>query len=360
MVFTKISANPLYEQIAEYVKKQVRAGHWEPGSKLPPEPELASTFKTSRTTLRRALALLAKQRLISRRKGKGTFIVSQVCSARRTRLGMLGMSIAARTDHHRGELLGGIQKGLEQNGPGLEILFLPSDRDFLRHVRSGDVDGLFLSPGERETALVAGPMLNSVPHVVLNASFSILKEHDNVLIDTDNFGGAVAAVEHLIALGHRVIAHICSNIDRCNIQDRLKGYFAAMQKQDLLLDESAVIESGRSLSETSERVRVYLEEHPHITAVFADGFTPTMAVYDAARIMGRRIPEDLSVIGFDDPQEARFLAPPLTTVKQPTFELGLKAAQMMRRQLAGETLDVRQVYLDTKLIVRGSCDAVSH
>jgi len=357
MRFTKINAVPLYEQIADYVRRQIQRGRWEPGSKLPPEPELATQFQTSRNTLRKALKLLEKQDFIRQRKGKGTFVASRPGLAGRTRIGVLGLSPAARANYHHGAILRGIEEGFRQNGISPEILFLPTDRDFLEHVRSGDVDGLFLSPGEREAALVAATAINSIPYVIFSASFLILKEYDNVFIDTDNFGGAVAAMEYLIGLGHRTISHICCDTNRCNAQDRLRGYLAAMRKHNLPLDESLILEYGGGSDEDRERVRRLLEERPEITAVFAEGFGPVLDVYAAAKQLGRRIPEDISVVGFDDPEEARFLAPPVTTVRQPTFEMGMKAAEMMRRQLAGEPLEARQVILQTELIVRESCCA---
>ncbi|MEU1391057.1 MULTISPECIES: substrate-binding domain-containing protein [unclassified Nonomuraea] len=173
-------------------------------------------------------------------------------------------------------------------------------------------------------------------------------------VGSTNFAGGLTATQHLLSLGHRRIAYIGGPpTSACN-QARLHGYRAALEAagapeppgyvrtahfhyQDGLVNGASVLD---------------LPEPP--TAIFAGCDEIALGVMEAARSRGLRIPEDLSIVGFDDTQIARMASPQLTTVRQPLREMGRAALRTALRLAAGERIDSHHVELATELVVRGS------
>jgi LacI family transcriptional regulator, galactose operon repressor len=173
-------------------------------------------------------------------------------------------------------------------------------------------------------------------------------------VGSTNFTGGFVATKHLLGLGHRDIAYLGGPARAACNRARLHGYRAAMEAEGVPVPEGYV-RSGHFRYDDGVTIGAeLLDMASPPTAVFA-GSDPTAAgVLEAARARGRRIPEDLSVVGFDDTQIARLSSPPLTTVRQPLREMGSMALKTALRLAAGETLESHHVELATELVVRGS------
>lgn len=172
-------------------------------------------------------------------------------------------------------------------------------------------------------------------------------------VGSTNFAGGLAAAQHLLALGHRHIAYLGGDSTAAN-QPRMHGYRAALEGHGVKIPDT-YIRVGRFLYEdgvVSGASLLDLPEPP--TAIFAGSDETAAGVIEAARLRGLRVPEDLSVVGFDDTRMARFLSPPLTTVRQPLREMGAVALRTALRLAANEKLDSYHVELATELIVRHS------
>lgn len=171
-------------------------------------------------------------------------------------------------------------------------------------------------------------------------------------IGAANWAGGLAATEHLLQLGHRRIGTITGRPRVLCSQARLDGYRAALERAGMPVD-SALIAYGDFRYEsalTAAQAMLDLEDPP--TAIFAASDVQAMGVYEAARQHGLRLPDDLSVVGFDDVPMARWMAPPLTTLRQPLAEM---AALAVRTLVAGDSADFNhRVELSTNLIVRAS------
>jgi LacI family transcriptional regulator len=173
-------------------------------------------------------------------------------------------------------------------------------------------------------------------------------------VGSTNFAGGFAATQHLLALGHRRIGYVGGPPTAACNRARLHGYRAAMEAENVEVPEW-YLHSGHFLYEdgiTAGSALLDLPEPP--TAVFAASDETAAGVIEAARSRGRRIPEDLSVVGFDDTGVARFASPPLTTVRQPLRQMGGVALRTAMRLAAGETLESHHVELATELVVRSS------
>ncbi|WP_042429113.1 LacI family DNA-binding transcriptional regulator [Streptacidiphilus anmyonensis] len=172
------------------------------------------------------------------------------------------------------------------------------------------------------------------------------------VVDTDQRGGARLAVEHLLGLGHSTVWHIAGPKDSFAAQRRAQAWFAALEDADrtrppvLYGDWSA--ESGYQAG---------LELPPECTAVFAANDQMALGVLRALAEQGRRVPEDVSVVGFDDIPEATAFIPPLTTVHQDFGEVGRLCVEGVLRQIRSDTPERGVVLVPTRLVVRSSTAA---
>jgi DNA-binding LacI/PurR family transcriptional regulator len=169
-----------------------------------------------------------------------------------------------------------------------------------------------------------------------------------------NWSGALAATRHLLDLGHRRIGVITGPVKDLSSRARLDGFRAALDNAGVALEEALVrrgvftFEQGRDLG--SELLA--LADPP--TAVVCGDDLQALGVYEAARQAGLRIPDELSVVGFDDVDQAAWASPPLTTVRQPFAEMGATAARLALALADGETLAQTRYELGTTLIIRSS------
>lgn len=173
-------------------------------------------------------------------------------------------------------------------------------------------------------------------------------------VGSTNFAGGLAATRHLLSLGHRRIAYIGGPVTAACDQARKHGYRAAMEAAEVRVPEAYVRTGNFRYQDGFVGGAALLDLSEPPTAVFAGSDETAAGVIEAARARGLRIPEDLSLVGFDDTQVARFASPPLTTVRQPLREMGGVALRTALRIAAGEKLDSHHVELATELVVRRS------
>ncbi|MFF2325560.1 MULTISPECIES: LacI family DNA-binding transcriptional regulator [unclassified Streptomyces] len=173
-------------------------------------------------------------------------------------------------------------------------------------------------------------------------------------VDSDNFEGARAAVGHLVSRGRRAIATITGRLDVYGAQRRLDGYRKGVLAAGLEPDER-LIASGDFTEEGGARaMRELLARRPDIDAVFAASDVMAVGARQVLREAGRRIPDDVALIGFDDSVVARHMDPALTSVRQPIEEMGRMMARVLLQEIAEENEERPQIVLPTELIVRDS------
>jgi LacI family transcriptional regulator len=170
-----------------------------------------------------------------------------------------------------------------------------------------------------------------------------------------NRAGALAAMTYLTGLGHRRIGFITGRLDLVSASRRLQGYTDGLAACGIPVKEE-LIQVGDYNTETAvgcARVLLSLPEPP--TAIFAANDMSAIGVYQVAQEMGVRIPQELSVVGFDNIRESAFLNPPLTTVDQFIADMGTIAVEMVVKLVKGETLERNLHEIPTQLVVRDSC-----
>jgi LacI family transcriptional regulator len=173
-------------------------------------------------------------------------------------------------------------------------------------------------------------------------------------IGATNFAGGFSATQHLLSLGHRRIAYVGGPATAACNQARLHGYRAAMEAEAVPVLPDYVQTGSFRYYDGVAGGSALLDLPQPPTAIFAGCDEIALGVKEAARGRGLRIPEDLSIVGFDDTHLAQMASPPLTTIRQPLREMGRAALRTALRLAAGEKIESHHVELATELIVRGS------
>lgn len=169
-----------------------------------------------------------------------------------------------------------------------------------------------------------------------------------------NWNGGLVAARHLLELGHRRIAMINGPEELLCCRARLDGFRAAMDAADVPVEQRLLRSGPLYVDGGREQARALLALPDRPTAIFTANDLQALGVYEEARQIGLRIPDDLSVVGFDDLPLAEWAGPPLTTVRQPLRQMGAVAAEMALAQAAGRRPEPDRVELPTTLVVRGS------
>jgi LacI family transcriptional regulator len=191
-----------------------------------------------------------------------------------------------------------------------------------------------------------------IPLVVLDPTGEPL--HDTPSIGATNWNGGLTATRHLLSLGHRRIGVITGPEDILCSRARLDGYRAAMDAAGVPVDPALISHGRFHVEEGIERGRALLALADRPTAIFAGNDLQALGVYQAAREARLHIPEDLSVVGFDDLPAAQWVGPPLTTIRQPLVDMATAAAELVLSMAAGEAPTQQRVELATELVVRES------
>ncbi|MEV4316234.1 LacI family DNA-binding transcriptional regulator [Actinocrispum sp. NPDC049592] len=178
-------------------------------------------------------------------------------------------------------------------------------------------------------------------------------------VDSDNLHGGRLATEHLLSLGHRRIAMLTGRADLQSAQLRERGYRQALSDAGVPVDEKLVRIGDYDPEIATAAARDLLSTEDRPTAVFGANDLSAIATIEVARELGLRVPEDLSVVGFDNVPESAFCTPPLTTVDQPIRRMGKRAVEDLIKLIRGEQPDTMHVTLETKLVVRQSARALS-
>lgn len=192
---------------------------------------------------------------------------------------------------------------------------------------------------------------SDIPSVVID-----LDTRGVSVVYSDNFHGAELAVDHLISLGHEKIAHISGHKKLYVGEERLQGYKQTMKKHDLFIPDEYIVDGGYFTYEGGKAAMERLlaaKDTP--TAVFVAGDLMAIgamaAIYDA----GLTIPDDISIVGFDDIQIAEYVHPALTTIRQDTKLIGKTAATLIMDQMANKKKAHMSVKIPVSLVTRRSC-----
>lgn len=226
---------------------------------------------------------------------------------------------------------------------------------YLELVRAKQVDGLVVLNPRRNDEGLRQLVLEDFPLIIVGAS----ELPQAYTVSTrDNSVSAKKATEHLIGLGHVYIAHISyGGLEYQGADERHRGYRTALEEAGLPSDPALVRVGNYSAASGYAVASSLLEARANFTALFISNDAVALGAMAALRESGRRIPEDVAVVGYDDIPTAAYAAPPLPTIRSPAREHGRLAGEMLVQLIRGERAAEPQLALVLELIVRASCGA---
>jgi len=230
--------------------------------------------------------------------------------------------------------------------PGKESLYVSA-------IANGLTEGLLLVAPLVPTTYLDALREQNFPYVLVDQTDST---ENSSVVEATNWQGAYEATRYLAQLGHSRIAFVTGATAVQSAIDRLGGYKAALADCDLPINEELII-AGDYQQQTSYEItkRLLQTVDPLPTAIFASNDLSAFGAMDASREHGLRIPNDISIIGFDDIPQASLVYPKLTTVRQPLEQMGRVAVKMLLEQIEDRSRSPQRVTLATELIIRDSC-----
>ncbi|RJK96016.1 LacI family DNA-binding transcriptional regulator [Vallicoccus soli] len=254
------------------------------------------------------------------------------------------------------EIIRGVEDVAHAAGNGVVVSAIhrrtSSARQWLDNVSARATDGVIIVTSELAPSVHADLRRIHVPAVVVDPAG--LPPLDVPTIGATNWAGGLSATQHLVGLGHRRIGFVTGPMQVLCSRARLDGYRAGLESAGVAVDP-ALVRDGDFYQDSGFRAgEELLDLADPPTAVFASSDQMAFGVYEAVRRRGLRVPEDVSVVGFDDLALAAWASPPLTTVRQPLAEMGALAARTVLGLARGEQADNPRVELATELVVRES------
>lgn len=350
----------LYRQVKDYLLQQIEEGRYKAGELIPPERELSDTLKISRYTVRRGIQELVEEGILHRVQGKGTFVTEEKKhpGAKSNSLGIVMPFCDAEIEMM---LLNGMQKALREDIYSINLSNSNNsssrEAEEVRRLKDDGVAGIVLMPSEEPQGGSVAVELKKedFPFVLIDRRYPCC-EADCVM--SDNIQGGFIATEYLLSLGHRSIAFLRHSSDETSsMKDRFTGYGQALRKHGLANGLMYSFDFAKGVSE----VEKFLNKGEH-TAIIAGNSYVAADVVRACRSKGLVIPDDVSIVSFDDLSMVKLLEVPLTTVVQSLEAIGYRAICLLLERIEakrnGEVDTLRyytQHYYSTRLIERESC-----
>jgi LacI family transcriptional regulator len=333
-------------------------------SKRPTVSDVAALAGVHRATAARALSPAGRSLLraatISRVESAArelNYRPNQLATALRThKSATIGVLLPDLTNPLFPPVVRGIEDVLGRNG--YTALLANTDNDAARErslfetLRTRRVDGFLIATARRQDAMLDVAAAEGVPVVLVNrcnddSAFSLVTSQD-----TDGIG---QAVRHLVGLGHQRIAYVGGPRDVSTADARVRAFRRYTRQAGMGADEAPVVRSANFTEPDGiAGAGALLDDHPDVTAIMAGNDLIALGVLRTCKSRGLHCPRDVSVVGFNDMRFADAFEPPLTTVRVPQYDLGVRAAELLLETLTTPRTGVRVVRLPVSLVIRGS------
>jgi DNA-binding LacI/PurR family transcriptional regulator len=361
------TGTPIYEALAERIRRSIHRGDFKPGELVGSEHELARQESISRMTVRKASELLVNEGLLERRPGKGLYVRTPEGGA--VASGAVQVIVGNLLWEPAMQMSRGIQN--EAKGDGVHVQIYDAQGNFdldvalIDRLPCTDIKGAVI------ISLHSPRFSQSICHLHVNGFPFVLVDqrmHDiNVpSVTADNYGGGYEVGKLLAGSGHRRIAFI-GDLIAATVRDRLAGLRDAIGDAGLPFQRSLVVDLvsgtdrfGDWSACVAEAAKRLLNQPDRPTAVFCSCDAVGRALYKSLETMGLRVPQDLSVVGYDDDPLAEWLTPRLTSVRQPFIKMGEEAMKLLRDRIADPGGVAENRVIPVELIVRESVAAPNH
>ena len=252
-----------------------------------------------------------------------------------------------------------LSRGIEDiaQGLGMNILLLNSDLEDKKansHIETCiklKVDGIIITSQQLTSVGLNCINQHKTPLLRLGSADGI---NEYNIVDTDLYLGGYIATEYLIKLGHTRIACIDSYISEISHLSRTEGYLKALRDNNITIDYDLIVKSDSSEQGGRVAMNNLLKSKKPFTAVFIQNDVMALHAYQVIKEAGLLIPDDISIVGFDDISFSQISDPPLTTIEQPKYEMGCEAMKMLKFLIDNPGEKIKKKIFQPKLIVRNS------
>jgi len=372
---------PLYQKIQDYIRDLIDSNELKEGDRIPTEKELMDRFNVSKITVVNALSGLAAEKLISRVPGRGTFVsgrqpeeaapdfpLQQPAAALsapergagRRRSGLIGLVMPSIDDYFAIRLIDGVRMALEDKGYRSVILLsggqVDKEKEAIKTLKEIGAEGLLIFPVDEEqyNEEILAMKFSGFPFVLIDR---YLPGVETNYIASDGRMGTSLAVDHLWELGHREIA-ICSDspMQTVTVQERLEGYMNELKNKGALINPAHMITGFRveSLKKAETHPLFRYIRNRMATAYITLNGRLAVQIYQMALQAGLRVPEDLSIVSFDDPTSIVEEFSMFTHIRQFEFDMGSRAAEKLLEVIrkGGAGGGYTKTLLEPELVVR--------
>ncbi|WP_405113321.1 GntR family transcriptional regulator [Paenibacillus sp. FSL K6-1217] len=351
-------ALPKYQMVKEYVLSQIENQEFTMDERIPSESEFSRLLDVSSITVRKALSELVNEGVIYRVRGKGSFVASQAAIPdKNSNLVAFVISGIDLYDSSYMQIMRGIQSLLGKHGCKLIIEFVENDfeqeRELVLELIQTELRGILIYSSNPEAAkdYLREIRKKAIPFVMLDRSPSGYPVN---VVTCNNHDGAYEAVEYLIKQGHRHIGFAAYDYHLSPEVDRYNGYRNAMSDASLPVPESLLF-LAKELDYTALAELIRSGE---LTALFCANDRRALEAIEQLTALGIRIPEQVSLIGFDDFESSKFAKVALSTVKQYFDVLGYESAKLLYEITEGSSYGNKKVMLPTSLVIRDTVKPV--
>lgn len=348
----------LYEQIKEYIKSLILMDELKPDDLVPSEFELADKFSVSRITAKRALDDLCVEGFVHRIQGKGTFVKALEVNERQVQ-GRIGAVMPFYPDYFAFEIIGGIEQVAQDNN--FEFILRNSngepekEKRIIEDYLVQDVQGIVVLPCYSTEEVVQFYQQIFECNVPLVFVDKYLPDLDVDYVVSDNYGGAYDATKRFIDNGHTDIAIIAPVvINASSVAHRMDGYKSALLDHGIGVNDELIL---CNIDRGDTRVIADFVSTVNPTAVFTLNEHVAIDTLYALRDLRVSIPQDMSMVTFDDINIMKYIDIPVSAVKQQVSELGKTACRILVDRLKYKTCLRKHIVLPTEFMCRNSIDA---
>ena len=344
---------PKYKYIKNRIKEDIKSGIIV--DKLPGERVLATQLNASYMTVRKAITELVEEGILHKFTTKGTFVSNR--------------KMSPKTTHNIGFFLDdGIEEGI--SSPYYSLVFKALEKkvkksgyNLLLFSESDDLDPLQNQKKTDGVIICCFPRIESkiqeikkyLPIVLLD---NIASDKSIPSVSIDNFNSSSNAANYLFSLGHKNIGFVSGLLDSDVCKDRLQGYICALNNQNINYDDTLIYKGDYSYLSGEKAAEYFLTLPKSPTAIICANDSMAIGAMKVFQENGIRIPDDISIIGFDDIEVASRVFPPLTTVAAPIEKIADKSINLLISAIKGEDIDYQHHILPAELITRSSCTKI--
>ena len=366
-----------YNMVKEKITEWITSGAVQPGEKIYSENELVKMFGVSRHTVRQAVGDLVHEGWLYREQGAGTFCSNKMFESSQTaevppkvqRLNTNGKNIGVITTYISDYIFPSIIKGIESylTAQGYSLTFACTDNDVekekqcLETMLSRNINGLIVEPTRSSNY---NPNIqyylqleqNNIPYLMINQYYSqLMPPH---IIMNDEHGGFIAT-EHVIKLGHEKIIGLFKTDDLQGV-NRMQGFIRAFRENNLSFFPDMVITYTTEDKDSNvvERLQEFFKKENKPTAIVCYNDQLALQVIFMLRGLGLKVPEDISIVGYDDSSLAEATDIKLTSVSHPKMDMGIEAAKWIVSAVEKRGTNEHSTIYEPELVVRNSTAAL--